>query len=387
MSLFRRTERRDWGQMPPVPPYPDYGGGYGAPTIDRALQVSAVWACIRLLSDAVSMMPLDAYTMRGKVREPTAPPPFLSHPSSDSTTSEWVYMLMVSLLARGNGYGEIVRRDSDGYPTQIELMHPDRVSVAVDLKTGGLTFRFNGRLMDPESVFHMPAFRFPGSRLGLSPISYSARSINTEGAAADFALGFFRDGAHPSSILSTDANFTEEQAKANKERFMDAVQGREPALLSGGLTYQQIQVSPEESQFLATQKYGVAQIARIFGVPPEMIAGEVGNSMTYSNVEQRSIDFLTYSVQPWLVRLEARLALLLPGHRHLRFDTSALTRTDFMTTMKATAIGIASKQMTPDEARAKRDDPPLTPAQQTELAAIPLTVTPDGKAKSEGVPA
>lgn len=392
MSLLGRRERRQWAPEPIVPPFPDYGGGFGAPSIDRALQVSAVWACVRLLSDSVSMMPLGAYTMQGKVRVPTPSPPFLLNPSNDATMSEWIYMLLVSLLLRGNGYGRIVRRDSTGYPAQIELMHPDSVSVGSDSESGGLVYRVKGEVIPREQVFHMRAFRMPGSRLGLSPIQYAARSINTEGAAADFALGFFKDGAHPSSILSADANFTQEQAKTIKDRFVAAVQGREPAVLSGGLKYDQIQVSPEESQFLETQKYGVAQIARIFGVPPEMIAGEAGNSMTYANVEQRGLDFLTYAVQPWLTRLESTLATLLPGQRHLRFDTSVITRTDFQTTMTATAVGIASKQMTVDEARAKRDEPPLTEQQKVDLELVPLTVGPTGAPKPvppppEGEPA
>jgi HK97 family phage portal protein len=380
VSLFRR-EVRQWAPEPTVPPFPNYGGGFGAPTVDRALQVSAVWACVRLLADSVSMMPLSAYTMRGSIRVPTPAPQLLLKPSADATMSEWVYMLMASLLLRGNGYGRIVRRDSLGYPIQIELLHPDCVSVTTDSQTGSLVYRVNGEPLKPEDVFHVRAFRMPGSRLGLSPIAYAARSINTDSAAADFGLGFFRDGAHPSAILSSDANFTQEQTKTIKERFVAAINGREPAVLSGGLKYEQVQVSPDESQFLDTQKYGVAQIARIFGVPPELIAGEAGNSMTYANVEQRGIDFLTYSVQPWLTRLESTLATLLPGQRHVRFDTSVLTRTDFSTLMTATSVGIASKQMTVDEARAKRDEPPLTDEQKTDLALVPMDVSASGKPK------
>lgn len=375
-----------------MPPFPGYDG-YGTPSIDRAMQISAVWACIRLLADSVAMMPLGAYTLQGGVRVPTPPPPLVRQPSSDATTSEWVYMLMVSLLLRGNCYGLILNHDASGYPSQIELLHPDAVSTRAG-KDSSLTYIVNGSEVASRKIFHVRAFRMPGSRVGLSPIAYAARSINTEGAAADFALGFFKDGAHPSAILSADANFGEEQAKQIKQRFVASVEGREPAVLSGGLKYQQIQVTPEESQFLATQKYGVAQIARFYGVPPEMIAGESGNSMTYANVEQRSIDFLTYSVQPWLTRLESALSMLMPGQRHVRFDTSVLTRADILTQMQATAIGIASKQTTPDEARAQRDEPPLTAEQKAVLELVPLDVTATGKprlkpgaAQAQGVPA
>lgn len=374
MSLFRR-EKRDWAAEPYVPPFPGYSPTGVVPTMDRALQVSAVWACVRLLADSVSMMPLTAYTLRQGVRVPQSNPPLLKQPSADATMPEWIYMTVVALMLRGNSYGRIVRRDFEDNPVQIELLNPDDVRCRTD--ANGLTVYDVGKglTLTSRDVFHLRAFRIPGSSMGLSPIQYAARTINTEAAVADFAYDFFRNGAHPSAILHSDVNFTPDQAKQIKDRFMAATTGREPAVLSGGLQYGAIQVNPEESQFLATQQYGVTQIARIFGVPPEMIGGESANSMTYANVEQRGIDFLTYTVQPWLTRLESALSALLPGQRHVRFDTSALTRTDYETLMKATAIGIASKQMTQDEARAKRDEPPLTKAQRDELAALPFEVS------------
>lgn len=349
--------------------------------MDRALQVSSVWACIRLLSDAVSMMPLHGYTMQNGIRVPTPDPTLIVKPSADATTTEWVYMTMVSLLLRGNFYGRVTLRDSMGYPTQVEPMDPDKVNLQTD-SSGRTTYSYDSQVIPTSEVVHIRAFRLPGRARGLSPIQYAAATINTDAAASGFGLDFFTNGAHPSGILSTATTLTQDQALTAKERFIAAVKGREPAILSGGLSYQQIQVKPEESQFLATQEYGVREIARIFGVPPEMIAANSGSSMTYANVEQRALDFLTYSVQPWLTRLEAALAQLLPGHRHVRFDTSILTRTDFLTTMQATAIGIASKQETPDEARALRDLPPLTQPQKDLLDLVPLEVTPTGRPKA-----
>lgn len=386
MSMFRRHEVRQWAPEPFVPPFPAASPGGGVPSAARAMQVSAVWACVRLIADSVSMMPLQSFTIRDGVRVPAPPPAFIQAPSEDATMPEWIYMVLVSLLLRGNSYGRIIRTDGYGYPLQVELMNPDLVQARTDPKTGLLTYTANGVDIPARQVQHIRAFRMPGQRVGLSPIEYAAKQINTDAAVSEFAYGFFRDGAHPSAILSTDANLNQEQARSAKDRFLSAIKGREPAVLSGGVKYTQVQISPNESQFLETQKYGVAEIARIFGVPPEMIAAEAGNSMTYANVEQRSLDFLTYTIQPWLSRLESTLAGMFPGPRHLRFDTSALTRTDFETTMRATAIGIASKQMTPDEARAKRDEPPLTAAQKKDLALVPLTITPTGRPKDVQLP-
>jgi Phage portal protein len=98
--------------------------------------------------------------------------------------------------------------------------------------------------------------------------------------------------------------------------------------------------------------------------------------MTYSNMEQKGIDFLVYSVQWWLTLLEQSIANVMPGKKHVMFDTSVLLRTDLKTLMEATALAINSKQMTPDEARAMRQEPPLTDAQKAELAALPSSTSP-----------
>lgn len=378
MSLFKREARQAFPEpvISPVPGVSVYGGG--APSVDSALQVSAVWACVRLLADSISMMEPKAYTMNGDVRVPAPSPLILRKPASEGTVPDWIYQMVVSLMLRGNAYGRIVNRDNDQYPTQIEWWHPDKVTVNTD-DAGHLSFMINGNTWHREDVFHVRAYPMPGLPVGLSPIQYAATQISTEQYVQAFAQGFFREGAHPSAILESDEDMTQDQARTAKERFRAAVTGREPVVISGGIKYIPIQVSPEESQFLATQKYGVASIARIFGVPPEMIAGEAGNSMTYANVEQRSIDFLTYSVQPWLTRIEAALGTLLPGKRHVKFDTTSLLRTDLKTRMEATAIAIASHQLLPDEARKMGDLAPFTDAEKKEAGLVPMTVSPSGR--------
>ena len=387
MSIFKRESRASWTGEPIIPPFPGFNifGGNSSPSIDQALQDSAVWACVRLLADTVSMMPLHAYTFREGIRVPTNDPPLLLRPSPDASMPDWIYMVMVSALFRGNAIGKIETVGRDGYPSQIGLLDPDKVDIKQDSKTGAMIYSTrDGGVIPSDLVWHLRAYRRPGSGAGLSPIRYAASVINTSAAISQFALGYFNDAPHPSSTLVSDQPINQEQAKTIKERLKAAVTGREPLILGAGLKFAPLSVSPEESQFLATQKYSVASIARIFGVPPEMIAAEAGNSMTYSNIEQKGVDFLTYSIQPWLTRIEAALAPLMPGQKHARFDTSVLTRADLETRVKAGAIAIASKQQTPDEVRAwdGTDMPPLTEDQKAWLEIIPLTVSPVGMPKS-----
>ena len=388
MSLLRRSaprEVRQWLPEPVIGPFPgsstsDMGGGVGS-ALTTALQVSAVWGCVRLLADAVSMMPLQTFNMDGPDRVRVDDPPLVRNPAGDWGMPDWIYSAMVALTLRGNAIGKIVARGPDGYPTQVEWYPPD--AIKLDTSSPGLRrYIAYGNQVDRADVFHIRAYPMPGSIMGLSPIAYASSQIATERFIQDFAQGFFRDGAHPTGILTSDTKLDPDQARGLKERFRASVQGREPAVIGGGVKYQTIQVTPEESQFLATQKYGVASICRIFGVPPEMVAAEAGNSMTYANVEQRSLDFLTYSVQPWLTRLETAISTALPGKRHVKFDTAVLLRTDLMTRMKATAIGIASHQLLPDEARAYNDLPPFTEAEKAAADLIPMTVTPSGLPKA-----
>jgi HK97 family phage portal protein len=265
------------------------------------------------------------------------------------------------------------------YPQQIELLNPSDVRVTLDDK-GQLKYAgASGAEIPRQDMFHVRAFRMPGLAVGLSPIQYAAVAINRDKAIQDFSLGYFKDAPHPSSVLTSDQPVNQEQARTVKERLMATVLGREPLVLGAGLKFTPLSVSPEESQFLATQKYGVAEIARIFGVPPEKIAAEAGNSMTYANVESAGIDFLTYSIQWWLTLLEAALSPLFPGKKHVRFDPSVLLRTDLHTRLNATAVGIASHQLLPDEARAMGDLPPFTAEQKKEADLVPMTVSPSGR--------
>ncbi len=380
MSLIRR-DRRQWTAEPFVPPFPgvDYGGSVAVSAL-TAMQSSAVWACVRLLASTVSMMPLQSFTLRNGVRMPADPVSLFMQPSARASITDWLYMLMSSLLLRGNAYGRVVARDVNQYPTQIELANPDDVSVT--FAGGVLTYRFGGVEVPARDVFHVRAYRLPGYELGLSPIQYGAVTINRDRAIQQFSLGYFRDAPNPSSVLTSDQPVNQDSARTIKDRVKAAVTGRDILVLGNGLKFQPLSVSPEESQFLQTQKYGASEICRFFGVPPSKVAAaEIGSSLLYSTVEGNSLDLLIYTVQWWLSCLEAAFFPLMPGQRHVRFDPSVLLRTDLETRMKSTAIGIASKQLTPDEARAMGDLPPLTDDQKAILALVPMDVGPTGTPK------
>lgn len=334
------------------------GGQLG---LDRAMRLSSVWACVRLLADVVSTMPVQVYRERADgTRERVATPPVIANPSSRVLPTQWRYQVMVSLLLRGNAYGLIVARDRLGWPTQIELLHPDLVQVTYFPEEGQWVYSVAGERRDRDDVWHLPAYMLPGIPVGLSPIAYAAQAIGLGLGAEQFGTQFFIYGGHPSAILKVNQELSAKQAGEIKLAFRRATQGREPMVAGSGIDYTPIQISPQESQFLDTQHANAVTIARFFGVPPELIgAGVSGSSVTYANREQRAQDLLTFTVNGWLTRIEESLTAILPRQQFVEIDTTALLRSDTKTRYESYRVGLEAGFLDKDEVRSWEGLPPL----------------------------
>jgi HK97 family phage portal protein len=352
----KREDRALWQVGDILPASSSYGNVTANLTADGALRLSAVWACVRLLADTISTLPIDVYRRGDQVAKPR----LLVAPAAGLTLEEWLYQLVVSLLVRGNAYGLITDRAGAALrPAQVELVNPDTMYVRVTPE-GRIEYRRLGRELDPVDIWHVRAYLYPGSPVGLSPIDYARHAIGLGLATQRFGVQFFEDGAHPSGLLSSDQDINQGAADEAKQRFMQAHKGkREPAVLGKGMKYQTVQVTPEESQFLDTQKFTVSQIARVFGLPPEMVGGDVGHSLTYVNSEARALDFLRYSLSPWLVRLEGALERLLPAGMTVKFNPNALLRSTTGERFTAYQTALDAGFMTINEVRALEDLPAL----------------------------
>ncbi len=351
-------------------------GNYSHVTVtpDTALRHAAVWACVRLIADTVSGLPVDAYRTGG--RKPLAARPrLLDEPAAGTGFPEWTYAVLVSALTRGNAFGLVVDRAGVAeLPTQIELVDTGRVSVS----TGGdgrIAWRLDGREIDRADLWHFRAYPVAGSPFGLSPVDYAKKSIGLGLAAEAYGSTFFSDGATPSGLLTSDQSLTKDAAENQAAMWRQAHQGRrKTAVLGQGTKWQQISIAPDESQFLDTQRFTVQQVCRVYGVPPEMIGADSGNSLTYANVEQRSLDFLAYCIGPWLARLERALTALVPRGTYVKYNAGALLRTDLLTRYQSYEIGLRAGFITVDEVRELEDREPLpaaaTPAAPPQLGAV-----------------
>lgn len=381
MSLFRRAfssaERRavagfPWsggdGLLPPV-----IGSGIpsnsallpvysGATVTDAtALGLAAYYACVRLLADGVAALPWDGFRTVGSEKELIDPAPsLLREPSTQMTVFDFKHVLMVSMLIRGNFYGLVTSRDRLEYPTSILPLHPDWVYLDRDPKTWELRSWVMGERIPNQDLFHIRAFTLPGYDVGLSPVSQFRQSLGLGLATEEYGSKWFRDGAAPSSVLSSDQPLTEDQVKLTQKTWIASHGGKRlPAVLGGGFKFQPITITPNESQFLETRRFQVTEIARIFGVPPHMI-GDMERSTSWgTGIEGQALGFVKFTLAPWLNRIEAAMNRITPRGTFVKFNLNALLRGDMQSRYEAYQSALDGGWMNSDEVRALEDLPPI----------------------------
>lgn len=363
LDRFRRRELRDIQSLTSIPSNVDgYSSDAGYPVSERtALQSLAVYACVRLLADSIAALPMDAYRKQGEVRVPVEPAPLLvRQPDTDLTTFEWVFQLVTSLALRGNSYHLVESRDRLEYPTTLTPLHPDIVQVTRDRDTGQLVYKVGDQRVPTEDIVHIRRFSLPGATTGLSPIEQARQGIGMALAAERYGARYFGQAATPSAVLSTEQYLTPTQSKDILDVWVASHGGqRHPAVLSGGLKYAPIAISPEESQFLQTRSFQRGEIAMLFGIPPHMIGDTQKSTSWGSGIEQQSIGFVTYTLRPWLSCIEATLSALLPRGTYMRFNVDALLRGDSKSRFEGYTQARNAGWLNVNEIRALEDRAPI----------------------------
>jgi len=223
----------------------------------------------------------------------------------------------------------------------------------------------------------------PGRVCGLSPLGAFAATVNLGLAAQDYSQGWFDSGGvPPGTMKNSERVLTEAQADEITDRVVSRIRRRQPLVYGSDWDYAAIAVTPEQAQFVEAIRLGASQVAAIYGIPPEMIGGETGESMTYTNAEWQAINLLQLTLRPWLLLLEAALTRLLPERQYARFNADAIVRADLRTRHEVYAIDRKIGLRNVDELRALEDLEPLPDGQGTDYA--PLAPTP---AAAAGEPA
>jgi HK97 family phage portal protein len=351
----RSTHDRALWQVGDVPMQPTASGE--PVTADRALRLSTVWGCVRLLADSVSTLPIAVF--RDDQRDPLPTPRLLQRPSADHPElSDWLWAVMASLLLRGNCWGAITNRAGAGLlPAQVDLLDPDQVSVSEE--DGRWVVRVGGEEVDRSELFHVKAFPWPGKLEGLSPITYARESIGLGIAAEKYGAKFFGESGIPSGYLHTDERLDRAQAMEIKELWDYFHRGRRGTAVLGSVKYQNLSIAPEEAQFIETQRFNVSAICRLYGIAPEMMGGETAGHEAYTSPEMRGVDFLTFTLRPWLHRIERAVSGLLPRNQVAKFNAGGFVRATLRERYEAHRLGIEAGWLLRSEVRELEDRPPI----------------------------
>lgn len=341
-------------------------------TPQTALAHGDVYACIRALSDAAGSLPLHVYSRDdagGHTRAPKSPQGrLMRRPHPLLTQSALNGMIVAHLNGWGNAYiGKI--RDRRGEIVRLWPIHPSRVSVEVKAGEPSFTVSASGEdrqagVFNRADILHIKGLTDDGI-IGLSPISQAREVLGLGITMAAYAGRFFDNSAYPGGVIKVQGELSEgaaQRLRQDWDRFHRGVKNTaRTAVLEGGADFEAITVSPQDAQFVEQRRLSTTEIARIFRVPPWMIAADAGSSMTYSNVEQQMIQFAVYSLRPWLVAIEQAFAAdddLFPadGSVFCEFLMDAILRAD-TATRTASYTAAHGRWMTTNEIRARENLP------------------------------
>jgi HK97 family phage portal protein len=317
-----------------------------------ALGISSVMNAVSLLADSVASMPLRCYIQEDGYRKVVSLPEILKNPDPVSGTNEFefIHQVIVSMALHGNAYIHI-DRDRRGVPIGLVPLHPYQMQVLPTGDAAGRQYLHLGNEMDSENIMHLRWFTPPQSLVGISPLIQSRNLVGLSLAMDRHLAQFYAEGGTPSGVLETSQKLTIDQARTIQGTWEATHRRhRRPAVLADGLTFKPITTSAADQQMIQTREQLVRDIARVYRIPSNLM-GVSGDGMTYQNVEQSSINFLTHTVTPWLRRLEIGFSRVLDPGTDVLFDVSSILRTDSMTRARVNAVGIMHGVLTPNEAR------------------------------------
>lgn len=339
-----------------------------------ALSFAAVYACIRVISESVAQIPLKVYERLpngGKREAPKHPLYPLLHdwPNDEMSSFTWREAMAAHLCGWGNCYS-FIDFARDGRPKAIELLTPDRVVPRRLESSDALVYDVSSRKGEvkrylKEQILHVPGLGFDGIT-GYSPIRIAAETIGTGMAAQEHIGGFFKNGAVPMGILSHPNTMSQEAQERLRENWNKTYGGagnaHKVAIFEEGMEFKVISVNPVDAQLIETMKLSRSQIAGIFRVPAHMINDL--DKATFSNVDSLSLEFVKFSLMPWLARIEQVMnrRLFLPSERgrfFCQFVTDGLLRGDSKSRNEAHRVAIMGGWKSINEVRAEENMEPI----------------------------
>ena len=339
-----------------------------------AMQNTAVYACVRVLAEGLAELPLHIYQYTsdgGKQRAINHPLYFLLHDAPNPEMTSFIFRetMMNHLLLWGNAYAQIIR-NGQGEITGLYPLMPDRMDVN-RAANGEIYYTYTRNYDDyqaknkskqvillSDEVLHIAGLGFDGL-IGYSPIAMAKNAIGLSMAAEQYGATFFKNDATPGGVLE-HPNVVKDPERLRKswQSQFSGSNNHSIAVLEEGMTFHQLSIPPDQAQFLDTRKFQLDEIARIFRVPLHMV-GDLDRS-TFSNIEQQSLEFVKYTLNPWCIRWEQAMnqQLLSADDRRkffVKFNVDGLLRGDYESRMNGYAIGRQNGWLSANDIRELED--------------------------------
>jgi len=342
----------------------------------NALEIGAAYACVRLLSDTISTLPVDTFIRRDGNRLPYRPrPAWVYEPEGPgSSRIEYYKQIVVSMLLSHGAVVQILR-NGNGDIVALQPLDPTRVDIRRNPATRLREFVIDGgqAVLPGEDVLYIPEMRRPGSLKGVSRVDELKQTLGLAKALDEFASRYFSNGANTSGMIEFPGNLTQEQAKDLVDAFEAGHKGlkkaHRPGVLSGGAKFVKTGSDGEQAQMLQSRQFAVEEVARVFRVPPSMIGLNTPGAMSYASVEHNAIQFTRYSLTPLIAAIEEAHNRLLPGDVFLRVNMDGLLRGDSATQAQVFSTALQAGYMSVNEARGLMD---LRPVDGGDNPRVPL---------------
>lgn len=330
-------------------------------SFDSAMQLSAVWACVKLISETIASLPLTIYKVNENGRKVAVNHPlsiiFSGKVNRYQTKVEFFETVLLNLLTSGNAYCYI-QRVGDRIVGLLPLMSADMVVTL--LPDGSLTYEYTTSegvtVYSAQSIWHLKLMG--NGTIGLSPLAYQRNTLGIAQAAEGAVTKIYRNGSKPSGVLTVDKFLTDEQRELVRNKFYTLAAGQEDRLmvLEGGMKFDSISLSPQDIELLASRQFQISEICRWYGVPSVMINDTSSTTVWGSGIEQIVSGFYKLTLRPLMEKIEASILvnLMSPSEAsryEIEFDFNALTRSDLKTRYDSYRIGIYGGFLKPNEAR------------------------------------
>jgi HK97 family phage portal protein len=347
-------------------------------TEDTSLRLSAVYACVRLISDTISTLPYDQYVRRDGQRFPYRPKDsWVDRPSTEMPRTTFWKQVIISLLLDGNAFVLVTRSGSE----IVDLTPLNPKQVRVERREGRKVFVINNtQIVGPDQVLHLTEMLMPGELRGVSRIMQAKEALGLGLALEEYAAQFFGNGAYAGGVLEFPDKLSPEQRKEIRDTWNSVHQGPKRAhrvgMLWGGGKFNPLTVDPSASQLVDQRKFAVEEIARIFRVPPFMLGVSENAAMAFASIEQQQLFFRQHTIQPYVEMLEDHFQLLLENPAtFIKFNMSSIVRADLSSRYSAYNVALLAGFMSVNDVRRLEDLGPVEDGDQyrVPLQNIPLT--------------